>query len=123
MLLEHGIRPALRRRRLFDGVAESDFGIGRQRVAHQQIGIRLPFVAEHFDAVVHAAGPIPAALDHADRSGREFNDREGFVLTLGAIPMHLRCHLRVDALDLRLAEEPPAEGDAVTSQVHDGAAS
>ena len=33
--------------------------------------------------------------------------------------MHLRRQLRVHALDLRLAEEPPAESDAVAAEIHD----
>src|SRR3989442_13858917 len=40
--------------------------ICRERVAHEQVGVGLSLVAEHLDRVVHAAGPVPAALDHSD---------------------------------------------------------
>src|SRR6267154_2064473 len=73
MLLEHGIGPALGRRRLFDGVAEPHLRVRRERVAHQYVGVGLPLVAEHLDAVVHPAGPVPAALDHPDGAAAEFD--------------------------------------------------
>ena len=72
--------------------------------------------------VVHAAGPIPAVLHHADGAALELDDRDRLVFALRATRVHLGRHLRVHALHLRLAEEPPAERDAVAAEVHDGAA-
>src|SRR5206468_1941475 len=66
VLLEYWIRPSLRRPGFLDSVSESDFRVGRKRVAHQHVGIGLALVAEHLDAVVHPAGAIPAALHHPD---------------------------------------------------------
>src|SRR5207302_9458444 len=96
--------------------------VGRERVAHEEIGVGLALVAEHLDAVVHPAGAVPAALNDADGAGRELEYRDRLVLGPGALVMHLRGHLRVDARDLRLAEAPPAEGDAMAPQVHHRAA-
>ncbi len=118
MLLEDRIRPAFRRCGLLDGVAEADFGIRGQRVAHQHVGVRLTLVSEHFDAVVHAAGPIPAVFDDAERSVLKLEDRDRFVLALRTIAVDLRRHLRVHAPDLGLAKKPPAKGDAVAAEVH-----
>ena len=118
VLLEYWIRPAPRRCRLFDGVAEPHVRIRRERVPHEQVGVGLTLVAEHLDAIVHPAGPVPAVLDHADRAVLELENRECFVIALGARPMDVRRHVRVDARDVGLAEEPPAEGDPVAPQVH-----
>src|SRR5207249_5201714 len=52
MLLGHGIRPAPGRGRLFDRVAEPHLRVRRERVAHEQVGVGLPLVAEYLDAVV-----------------------------------------------------------------------
>src|SRR2546423_3659687 len=121
VFLEHRVGPSLGGRRLLDGIAESDLGIGRERVAHEDVGVGLALVAEDLDAVVHAARAIPAAFDHPHCAVIELDDRDRFVLALGAIGMHLRRHLRVHGLDLRLAERPPAERDAVAAEVHDRA--
>src|SRR3989442_1765907 len=79
----------------------------------------MPFVAEHLDAVVHTAGPVPAALDHPHSTVFELDERDRFVFTRRALSVDLRRHLRVDTLDPWLTEEPPAEGDPVTPQVHE----
>src|SRR5262245_48247768 len=122
VFFEYGIRPAFGGRRLFDGIPKADFGIGRERIAHQHVGVGLALVPEHLDAVVHAAGPVPAVLDNARGAVVEFDDRNRLVFALRPIAVHLGGHLRVDALDLRLSEKPPAERDAVTPQIHHGPA-
>src|SRR5437016_12876541 len=93
-----------------------------ERVPHEHVGVGLPLVAEHLDAVVHTARPVPAALDHPHGTVLELDERDRFVFTLRALSVDLRRHLRVDTLDAWLAEEPPAERDSVAPQVHDRAA-
>src|SRR2546430_12595770 len=59
------------RSRLFDGVAEPHVRIRRERVPHEQVGVGLTLVAEHLDAIVHPAGPVPAVLE--DRKSTRLN--------------------------------------------------
>ncbi len=93
MLFELRVGPALGRGCFFDRVAEADVRVGRERVPHQHVGVRLALIAEDLNAVVHAPRAIPAAFDHADGASLELHDRDGFILALRAIATPVRRHL------------------------------
>src|SRR6184192_4660217 len=120
--LENGIRPTFRCGSFFDCVAVSVFTVGRQRIAHVEIGVRAAGFAENFDAVVHPAAARPAIFHQSDRTIGEFENAQRIVLGLGLFAMNVRAHLTIDRLDRRASKKPVAESDSVTPKIHQRAA-
>src|SRR5437016_3563129 len=106
--LEDGIRPTFRTRRLFDGVSVTVFAVRRQGVAHVQIGVSAPILAENFNAIVHAAAARPAVFNQSYGAIGELQDAQRIVFGFGLVAMNVGAHLAVDRLDWRAAEEPIA---------------
>src|SRR5271157_2742861 len=122
-LLLDGVRPALGGRGLLDGVAVARLAVGRQGVAHVQVGEGQSSFAVNLDPVIHTAPAGPAILNQADGVPGELEDAEGVVLAAGLVAVHIRAHLAVDTLDHRPVEEPIAKGDSMATHVHEHAAS
>ncbi len=119
-LLKDRLAPTFGRGRLFDRVAEAILAVGRQRVAHLQVGNRQAALAVDLDAIIHAAAASPAVLDNAEGVAFEFDDGDCFVIELCLVTVDVGAQVRVDTQYLGPPQEPVREADAMGAQVEAG---
>ena len=116
-LFKDGIAPTGSRRRFFDGIAETIFAVGRQRVTHVQVGDSQAAFAIDFDAIVHSAPARPAVLNNAECIPIKLDNRDRFVVGLRLIAVHIGTEMRIYAGDLRPSEKPVGESDAMAAEI------
>src|SRR4029077_5114748 len=105
----------------FHGVAVAAFAVGRQGVAHVQIGVGYAGFAENFDAIVHATASRPTVFDEPGGAVGEFEDAERIVFGFGFVGVNVGAHLAVNRFEGRAAEKKVTEGDAVAAEIHERA--
>ncbi len=82
-----------------------------------QIRNRQPALAIHLDAVIHAAAPRPAVLNHAEGPALKLHHRHCFIIRLGLRRMHIRTQVRIHTHHLRPAEKPVSKRNPVAPKI------
>jgi len=120
--LEHGEGVALGGRGFFDRIAVAGLAVGQQGAATEQVGAGEAVGTVDFALVVDAAVLGPTVLGQTDAPAFVLYDAEAMVFAPGLVGVYVGPHLRIDALDRRLAEDPAGELDAVAAHVEQDAA-